>query len=241
MIFKTSEECAVELIAHTVIPFPATGEMHEHFGNVDLFPATAARVSFGNDLNEHDQAKDEKLINYLAEHKHTSTFEHQSLTVMVECPLFVRAQVMRHRHFSYNEISRRYTSEALEFWIPDKFRGQAVRNKQASSGEVIEEMVDLFSGDRVVKVRDVFTDSAMDALAVYTNMIDAGVAREIARAVLPQSLLSRFYMTGNLRAWENFVKLRADEHSQKEIQVVANKISAIIDSLWPTSWRALIK
>ena len=103
-MFKTSEECDVVLISS---------------GGDDWMPVTAARVSFGRDLTtERDEARDKKLMKYLADHKHMSCFEHQTATFMIECPLFVRSQIHRHRTFSFNEISRRYTDENLEFWIP---------------------------------------------------------------------------------------------------------------------------
>lgn len=228
IVFKTSHECAVELIAHTMqSQLEEDDEKQSFILNMDLFPATAARVSFGNDLNEYAQAKDVKLINYLAEHKHTSTFEHQSATFMIECPLFIRSQIQRHRTFSYNEISRRYTSEELEFWVPDKLRGQAKNNKQASSEEEVTLSI---SG---------MTDSYKWALSTYEFMVEKGVAREIARAVLPQSLLTRFYMTGNLRNWAPFLELRISEHSQEEVQVPARKIAGKLRELWPTSCAAL--
>lgn len=230
--FKTIKDCAVILVAHTTMPLEYsdnTGSaiLHE---DMNLFPATAARVSFGNDLKLHDEAKDRKLIKYLADHEHTSTFEHQSATFMLEVPLFIRSQIHRHRTFSYNEISRRYTSENLEFWKPDAWHKQAESNKQASDGDFLAPLLD---DDYVL-----FHEQALEA---YEVLLKHGVAREQARAVLPQSLLTRFYMTGNLRNWAHFVKLRTDEHSQKEVQVVANKISDKLDDLWPTSWRALTR
>src|SRR4030067_2674197 len=106
----------------------------QHMGS-DLNVVNAARISFNTEVTELSD-KDKKLIAYLADNEHMSPFEHNILTVIVECPLYIRSQIHRHRTFSYNEVSRRYTSENLEFFIPDIIRKQAESNRQASSGEL---------------------------------------------------------------------------------------------------------
>lgn len=226
-MFKTIEDCQVQLIAHT---------LHDSLTelSMDLFPAQAARVSFNNDQTVYDPQKDEKLIHYLAEHEHLTPFEYQHATLMIECPLFIRSQIHRHRTFSYNEISRRYTSDDLEFWIPTNWHKQAVKNKQASDG-------DLEGKDRTMFLNLTYTQQVRTAIVVYQNMIDGGVAREQARAVLPQSLMTRFYMGGNLRNWAHFLQLRLDAHAQAEIQVIAKKCYDILHDLWPNSLDALMK
>src|SRR5437667_11514171 len=105
-------------------------EYIDHMGT-DLSIVNAARISYGKHKNELDD-KDVKLINYLAQHQHMTPFEHTALTVLVTCPLYIRSQIMRHRTFSYNELSRRYTAEGIEFYIPDEFRNQSESNKQGS-------------------------------------------------------------------------------------------------------------
>lgn len=223
---KTIENCAVELIAHTSLDKGiATTEQ------MDVFPATAARVSFTRDTQRCDFARDIKLINYLADHEHLTPFEYQHATVMIECPLFIRSQIHRHRTFSYNEISRRYTSDELAFWVPDDWHKQAKDNKQASDGNV-EGSIDLYK---------IYEDNLYHAVHHYLWLLEQGVAREQARAILPQSLLTRFYMGGNLRNWAHFLKLREDSHAQYEVQVIARKIHKILSGLWPNSVEALMK
>jgi thymidylate synthase (FAD) len=152
---------------------------------------------------------------------------------MIECPLFIRSQIHRHRTFSFNEISRRYTSEAIEFWLPTSFRVQSNDNKQASEGELDHEIQKgLMQG---------YEEDCERAATHYSWMLNDGVAREQARAILPQSLLTRFYMGGNLRNWTHFLKLRQDSHAQYEVQVIANKVRAILTELWPNSLEALMK
>lgn len=155
-------------------------------------------------------------------------FEYQHATFLIECPLFIRSQIHRHRTFAYNEISRRYTSENLEFWIPDKFRGQSKDNKQASDG-----VIDVAGGV------ENWQHYAGVALGYYNSLVEQGVAREIARAVLPQSLLTRFYMGGTLRNWAHFIELRRDAHAQYEVQVIANRVADELRELWPESCNAL--
>lgn len=260
-MFKTIEQCKLELVAHSVGMAPVRslnyyagrpdtdpldqGIIFPSEQRLDYFPASAARVSFGNeDKTGKDPEKDRKLMKYLADHEHMTPFEHQSATFLIEVPLFIRSQIMRHRTFAYNEISRRYTDENLEFWVPTTVRGQSDSNRQASSDKVIEKIRvpvgfddDLMWEDFLAV--DLFKNSVKGSMVIYNMLVDNGVAREQARATLPQSLLTKFYMTGNLRNWAHFVRLRKDAHAQKEVQVVANRIDEELTKLWPTAWGVL--
>jgi thymidylate synthase (FAD) len=255
-MFKTIEQCRLDLVAHSVKAgayFKEDSELLalEPDQNLDYFPASAARVSFGKeDKTGKDKTADSKLMKYLAEHEHMTPFEHQSATFLIEVPLFIRSQIHRHRTFAYNEISRRYTDENLEFWIPDKFRKQAESNRQASTDETVGPFLLGAPGDlaayeeRYGKIPltdpvDYYKIWIKNQLGVYTNLISAGCSREQARALLPQSLLTKFYMTGNLRNWAHFVRLRDDEHAQQEVRVPAQRIDKILQGLWPTAWGVL--
>lgn len=235
-MFKTSEECRLDLVSYTVTaPEQPTGNGVFTFtpmphANVDMMPCSAARVSFGNeDKTGRDLDKDRKLMKYLADHKHMTPFEYQHATFMIECPLFIRSQIHRHRTFSFNEISRRYTDENLEFWRPSEFRGQSKSNRQASDGSC-DEQAGLHVGYEI---------STGQSLQTYEWLLEHGVAREQARSVLPQSLLTKFYMGGSLRNWAHFIELRRDAHAQKEVQIVAEKVAAKLRELWPESCNAL--
>lgn len=227
--FKTIEECRVELISHSKLADTTADEMM----GMDLFPATAARVSFNNDLGTRTPKDDTKLINYLADHDHLTPFEYQHATIMIECPLFIRSQIHRHRTFSFNEISRRYTDEDIEFWIPTVFRKQSTSNRQASDG--------VFAADESDGLKTAYKVRCEQAYMHYLMDLEVGVAREQARAILPQSLLTRFYMGGNLRNWAHFLNLRLDTHAQYEVRVIAAKVNEILTGLWPTSLNALMK
>lgn len=245
-MFKTIHECGLELVGYTV----GTG-MPDVDALDDMMPVRAARASFGKqDKTGDNQAADVKLMKFLADEGHTSCFEHQTASFLIEVPLFIRSQIMRHRTFSYNEISRRYTAENLEFWMPEYFRKQAVKNKQASIDEKVEPFLvdppsDLEAYEKVygeIPLSDPLTlykAGVEYSLMQYNRLIVGGVSREQARSILPQSLLTRFYMTGNLRNWQHFIELRRDGHAQMEVQVVANRIAEELRKLWPESCKAL--
>lgn len=202
----------------------------DHMGN-DLTVVNSARVSFGSSKTELD-AKDKKLIKYLADHKHYSVFEHCSLTVKISCPLYIRSQIHRHRTFSYNEISRRYTDKNLEFYKPDVYRLQHESNKQASYGALPHEAVE----DLKIQVENLHQAS----LKLYEDMIAMGVCKEQARGVLAQDLMTEFYMTGNLRNWAHFLNLRDKPDAQVEVQEVAKQVKSIILEKFEYSAKVLL-
>lgn len=186
-------------------------EKIRHSGS-DLDVVNSARISFLKESEEFSK-RDEKLIKYLIDNDHTSPFEYPVISFIVKCPIFVARQWMRHRTFSYNEVSRRYTSENIEFYFPEKIRVQDTVNKQSSidCADFVEYI------DKIKAVTFL-------AQSLYEQMIDDGVAREMARMVLPQNLYTKFVVTGNLHNWLHFVKLRIREDAQYEIRVYAKKI-----------------
>lgn len=192
----------------------------------DLTAVNSARVSFGRysaDMTE----KDRKLLRYLAKNKHTSPFEHCFVTFRARVPLFIARQWMRHRTQSYNEVSRRYTSEDLRFYMPQTLRAQARDNRQASEGEV----------DDLTAVAE-YEYIVLRAKASYDRLIERGVARETARAVLPQAMYTEFYASANLLNWLKFIELREHEGAQQEIVEVASAIKAILRSIYPETIEA---
>jgi thymidylate synthase (FAD) len=240
--FKTSEECRCELVAHTM-----SVDKDGFLQLADYLPVSAARASFGREDKTGDDPKaDLKLMKYLADHQHLTPFEYNHATFLVECPLFIRSQIMRHRTFAFNEISRRYTSEDIAFWVPDKWRAQSKSNKQASTDDEVrnEIWIDTDFGDGGTLLRtepnDSYYEGVDSALWYYEQMIASGCSREQARAVFPQSLLTRFYMGGSLRNWVHFLKLRLDSHAQMEVQIVARKIESQLRELWPEAMGVLL-
>lgn len=199
----------------------------------DWFPVAAARVSHGADgRTGQDQEGDVKLMTFLADHNHNTPFEHQYATFKIVCPLFVRSEWHRHRTQSYNEISMRYTSSNIgKMFKPKKWRKQADRNKQSSQGEIDESCVRL--------ANDWLEVSYDTALKAYNGLLDAGVAREQARMVIPVGHMTEFYASANLLNWKRFCVLRCDKNAQLEIRELANEINKILGDLYPNSWGVL--
>ena len=207
-------------------------ELVESMGS-DLAVVNSARVSFGKHKEELDD-KDEKLIDYLIRHKHTSVLEHCVVTFRFKVPLFIRSQHHRHRTWSYNEISRRYTEENLQFYEPKEFRTQHKSNRQASNTELINPWVE--EPDQWIQGRridDLVKDHHEDCVNVYNKMMELGVCREQARGVLPQNLYTEYYGTVNLGNLLKFIDLRTHEGAQWEIQVVAQACLDIASELYP--------
>ena len=219
-------------------------EYIEHYGT-DLSVVNAARVSFDREsafiTNDEGHPvlseRDIKLIHYLAKHKHTSCFEHQGATLRLKVPIFIARQIQRHRTFSYNEVSRRYVDSEPEFFWPETWRGRAENVKQGSNDE---DLSDKCIEGAVYTVKEAARGAVMQAHSAYTELLDNGVAPELARMILPQNMYTEFYMTGNLRNWAHFLKLRLDGHAQKEVQDVAQMVEEILRPLFPVSVEALM-
>ena len=215
-------------------------ELVDSVGN-DLTIVNSARVSFGVHKTELDD-KDRKLIRYLIKHRHTSTLEHCFVTFRVKVPLFIRSQHHRHRTWSYNEISRRYTAESLEFYSPVSFRTQHSSNRQASNSN--EQINPRLFEARVVGVGEPLNASEavrqhhFASVSLYENLMEKGVCREQARGVLPQNLYTEYYASANLNNILKFIDLRSHEGAQWEIQVVAKAMLKILEDLYPDTIKA---
>jgi thymidylate synthase (FAD) len=208
----------------------------------DLTIVNSARVSFGVHKTELDD-KDKKLVRYLIKHKHTSTLEHCFTTFRVKVPLFIRSQHHRHRTWSYNEISRRYTAEKLEFYEPKRFRTQHVSNRQASnSNDLIDPVVHMLDFENAfadtAKASELIKQHHRQSLDLYNNLMDAGVCREQARGVLPQNLYTEYYASANLNNILKFIDLRSHDGAQWEIVKVAEAIRTILADLYPETLAA---
>ncbi len=203
-------------------------ELIDHMGD-DKRAVDAARVSFMRDDTDKELTeKDKRLIKFLTAHKHTSPFEHMVATFRLTVPLFVRSQIMRHRTFSYNEVSRRYTSENIQTWTPEKLRRQSTNNLQCSEGELDNQ-----------GALEMLRLSLVESVGTYEELIKGGVSREMARAVLPQATYTTFFMTGNLHNWVKFLKLRNDEHAQPETRDAAHAIEEMLLELFPVTMQSL--
>ena len=197
----------------------------------DLTVVNAARVSFGKKKEKFDDG-DEKLIRYLAKHNHWSPFGHCMLQFHIKAPVFVARQLVKHQiGLVWNEISRRYVDTQPEFYEVDKWRGQPIDKKQGSDGEVEKQGSCYYSQQMVEN----------NARIAYNSLLDAGVAPEQARMVLPQSLMTEWYWSGSLYAFARVCNLRCAEDSQYETRLIANEIDTLCYQKFPISWKELRK
>ena len=207
-------------------------ELIDRMGN-DTSIVNAARVSFGKRVKEMSEG-DTKLIRYLAKHNHWSPFGHASLQFRIKAPVFVARQLEKHQvGLTWNEISRRYVDYEPEFYEVDKWRGKPINKKQGSSEEEIEWI------DRTTRTGALQSQVENVALANYNRMLDAGVAPEQARMILPQSMMTEWYWSGTLYAFARICNLRCAEDAQYETRIVANLIDDECKKLFPISWMEL--
>ena len=203
----------------------------DHMGT-DLTVVNSARVSFGVQKESLDE-RDERLVRYLIRHRHTSTLEHNIITFRFTVPLFVRSQHHRHRTWSYNEISRRYTDVDIKFYEPEKFRTQHESNRQASNAEeLINPILPRQAGIDVTAACAMRMHHKL-SLKLFNNLIEAGVCREQARGVLPQNMYTEYYGTVNLNNLLKFIDLRTHMGAQWEIQKLAEACLEIATDLFP--------
>ena len=194
----------------------------DHLGSESTI-VNAARVSFGKLKTEMDE-RDVKLLEYLIDNRHTSPLEHLVFTFSVHCPLFIRGQWHRHRTWSYNEISRRYTEIDMEFYTPPALRRQSENNRQASFADPD------FQDEALRKMID---DHNAKSLALYEDLLAKGVCREQARGVLPQNMMVTFWGTVDLSNLLHFLELRDSDHAQSEIREYAQAIKKLIKPYIP--------
>jgi thymidylate synthase (FAD) len=205
-------------------------ELLDVFGD-DLTVVNAARVSFAKESHELTLG-DEKLIRYLATHNHNSPFFHPQIRFRLKMPIFVAREWFRHTvGFSRNEVSRRYVDEPPEIWIPTEFRMRDTNLKQGSK----QECVPLNE-----TVCETYKQAAQLSLETYTSLLEAQVAPELARAILPQGMYTEFIETASLAGYARLCSLRLDPHAQKEIQDYAQAVCDLIEPRFPVSWKALL-
>ena len=203
----------------------------QHAGS-DLMVVNSARVSFGKRSEMEDdpwgppklKEDDARLIRYLAKHNHISPFNHTWVTFQCRAPMFVARQLQKHEYMPWNEISRRYTTENIEFYTPEVWRGKSEDKKQGSDG--------------VVDVGD-WGDANWACLTAYNDLLDMGVAPEQARMVLPQSMYTEWFWSGTVGAIAKMCNLRCKPDTQAETRIVADQISEKMLELFPVSWEAL--
>jgi thymidylate synthase (FAD) len=190
----------------------------------------AARVSYGQGTSKVSQ--DRGLIRYLMRHRHTTPFEMVEFKFHCKMPIFVARQWVRHRTANINEYSLRYSEARDEFYMPDPehIQFQSALNKQGRMGEVPPELKQ--------KVLDSFKEISERSFAIYSELNEAGVARELARSILPVNLYTEWYWKNDLHNLLHFVGLRSDSHAQYEIRVFSDAMAESVQAVAPFAWEA---
>ena len=188
-----------------------------------------ARVS--NPQNQHNDETAPRLIKYLLKHKHFSPFEMASMQVEIETTRAIAAQILRHRSFSFQEFSQRYSSvdQLGTFGVPH-LRSQDLKNKQASHDDLDPAFTDLMEK----KIQTLYNES----LDLYEYMLHKGVAKECARSILPLGTPTRLYMSGSIRSWIHYIQIRAGIETQLEHRLIAEKIKEIFKEQLPDVFEA---
>jgi thymidylate synthase (FAD) len=226
-------------IAHDVIPETGIPVLDHGFVRLDDAMATdlsvvnAARVSFARRKEEMDES-DEGLIRFLMRDRHGTPFEHNAFRFHIRCPLFVAREWFRHRIGSFNEFSMRYAKATDEFYVPDP---EDVRTQVGKPGAYSFEPV---PDDVAETTREELRAVYESAYATYQRLVEMGVARELARAVIPVGAYTEFYWTVNARALMNFISLRAADTAQREIRRYADACERFFAEKMPVTYDAFV-
>lgn len=197
-----------------------------------------ARVS--NPANQLNSETSEKLISYLVKHKHWSPFEMVDMTVEIITSRAIAQQILRHRSFSFQEFSQRY-AVATNF-EPVQYRKQSIKNRQSSSEEFDPKVpIKMFDGTIMhFQATEVIERLIEEAEEIYKALIQAGVAKECARMILPLTTQTKLYMKGSVRSWVHYFQIRTDENTQLEHRQIAIAILKIFQKQFPVITKALI-
>jgi thymidylate synthase (FAD) len=218
--FPAGQICSTCAVALSNLKPPIIFPLADEIGSVELLDfmgsdlkvVNAARVSMAKESHELT-SRDKRLIHFLMEHEHGSPLEHNVMTLRVKAPIFVLRQWQRHRIASYSEQSGRWTPFDPEFYIPE---------------------------DANPAVTDGIREWSKEAFTHYHAMLEAGVARERARLVLPPNLYTTMWVTANARSWMNFIHLRFAEDAQWEIQRYGEAVETFFARLWPNLQQAFL-
>tara|TARA_Y100000310_G_C20690809_1_gene822068 strand:+ start:1358 stop:2119 length:762 start_codon:yes stop_codon:yes gene_type:complete len=188
---------------------------------LDLKVVNSAKISMGAKATEVG-VREERLIRYLAKHEHTTPFRHSYVTFHIRAPIFVLRQWMKHQvGCSWNEISGRYVEfEEEGYWSPAEWRESADSIKQGSGGAVTSKVASVAT--------DTYIEAIQTAFRSYQALLEIGVCREQARACLPMSIFSECYWTASLQAVMHFLRLRLDQHTQKEHRDYASAVKRLV-------------
>lgn len=220
-------------------------EYMDHMGN-DSSVTNAARVSFSKFKETFDEA-DEKLVSFLAREGHTTPFRHTQIQVRCKAPIFIARQLGKHQiGMSWNEVSRRYVDSTPEFFYPEVWRSRPEGGIKQGSGKQFNDLVQFnlefdreYNEHEKGDIEEAYDYVINTSLDMYDQFIQNGVAPEMARMLLPQSMMTEWVWSGNLMAFAHVYNLRIDTHAQVEAQEFAKQLGEVMEKLFPVAWKAL--
>lgn len=222
-MIATFEEIKVEYLSHD---------------GSDNTIANTARVSMELDggwenlPENYTEAHRDRLISYLAKHKHTSPFRHNSISIRCKVPIFLARQLGKHQAgLSWNEVSRRYVDTGISFYKNHPWRKRPTSTKQGSEGSLKDKQQEMLN--------DLYIEACENSMIDYNIALTLDVAPEQARMMLPQSVMVEYVWTGNLMAFSHVYNLRSDNHAQEEVREFAELLAEVIEPLFPVAWKAL--
>lgn len=215
----------------------------DHMGD-DFRVFEAAKATLGG--SEESQFKrgetdPTRLINFLAREKHVTPFRHPQVTFECEAPIAIARQLGKHQSgFSWNERSMRYKDSVIDIFVPDMFRGRPDKLHDGSTEEDVGDKTiyqDWNGTD--VSVKDLYGVVVNQSVKIYEQLLEAGLAPEQARFILPQGMITRWVWTGSLYGWYSVYKQRSSEHAQYEVREFARQLDENMSKLFPIAWQAL--
>jgi thymidylate synthase (FAD) len=202
----------------------------------DYSVVNSARVSFARNTEEEAEMSnaDAGLINFLMRERHGTPFEHNAFRFHVKCPVFVAREWFRHRIGSFNEFSARYSEVPNEMFVPEL---SEVREQTGKPGAYQFKQMEMSNS---MRTKDIITEANASAYEAYAEMLALGVAKELARTVLPMGMFTQFYWTVNARALMNFLSLRTDENAQLDIRKYAEAVESLFSKEMPITYKSWI-
>lgn len=221
-------------------------ELLDHMGD-DFRVWEAAKATLGTEISEEirNSTDPTRLIKFLAKERHVTPFRHPQITLVCRAPIAIARQLGKHQvGFSWNERSMRYRDSVIDMFIPDVYRGRPKNLHEGSSdvdvGECTAHYTIVEGFDfRDATIKEVYEEAISFSSTMYEILIQAGLAPEQARFVLPQGMVTQWTWTGSLWGFFEVYRQRSSEHAQVEVQVFAEELDKIMSNLYPISWSAL--
>jgi thymidylate synthase (FAD) len=202
----------------------------------DYSVVNSARVSFARNTEDEVEmtSADAGLINFLMREHHGTPFEHNAFRFHVKCPVFVAREWFRHRIGSFNEFSARYSEVPNEMFVPELAE---VRRQEGKPGAYTFEQTDM---ETALRTNEIISEANATAYEAYAEMLALGVAKEVARTVLPMGMFTQFYWTVNARSLMNFLALRTDENAQLDIRKFADAVECLFAKEMPITYASWV-